>query len=125
MAEYALLISGVFSGRTVVADAKPPDIPHKAVTWLPFVRSAAPAFDPVTQVLLGPTVTVLADSVVSAYAVRQKTQTELDTDKQAYVYSVDMLVFKVLFNHENRVRALESKAAITSQQFKTALLGML
>lgn len=125
MAEYALLISGVFSGKTVVADDKPPDIPHKSVTWLPFVRSAAPEFDPMTQVLLGPTVTVLADSVISAYAVRQKTQTELDTDKQAYVYSVDMLVFKVLFNHENRIRALESKAAITSQQFKTALLGVL
>ncbi len=125
MAEYALLISGVFSGRTVVADVQPPGIPHKSVTWLPFVRSAAPVFDPVTQVLLGPTVTVLADSVVSAYAVRQKTQAELDADKQAYVDSVDMLVFKVLFNHENRIRELESKAAITSQQFKTALLGMI
>lgn len=124
MAEFALLISGSFV-KAYTSDAKPTDIHHKQVVWLPFVRSAAPAFDPATQVLLGPTITIYADHVSSDYSVRQKTQIELDAGKQAYVDNVDMVVFKVLFNHENRIRALESKAAITTQQFKTALLGML
>lgn len=124
MAEFALLISGSFVNN-YTSDDKPPDIPHKQVVWLPFVRSAAPALDTATQVLLGPTITIHADHVSSDYSVRQKTQIELDTNKQAHVDSVDMLVFKVLFNHENRIRTLESKAAITAQQFKTALLGML
>lgn len=124
MAEFALLIDGSFV-RTYTTDVKPSDIPHKNVVWLPFVRSSAPTFDPATQVLSGPTITIYADHVSSDYSVRQKTQEELDADKQAYVDNVDMLVFKVLFNHENRIRALESKATITAQQFKTALLGML
>ena len=124
MTEFALLINGVFAG-SIVADTKPVNIPHKSVVWLPFVRSATPAFDPTTQVLLGSTITIAADHVSSDYSVRQKTQAELDADKQAYVDSVDMLIFKVMFNHENRIRALESKAPITPQQFKTALLGLL
>lgn len=124
MADFALLIDGSFV-KVYTSDVKPPDIPHKQVVWLPFVNSAAPVFAPATQVLLGPTITIHADHVSSDYSVRQKTQVELDADKQVYVDNVDMLVFKVLFNHENRIRTLESKAAITVQQFKTALLGML
>ena len=124
MADFSLLISGNFV-KVYASDVRPADIPHKQVVWLPFVKSAAPVFDPANQALLGPTITIYADHVSSDYSVRQKTQIELDADKQAYVDNVDMLVFKVLFNHENRIRALESKAAITAQQFKTALLGML
>lgn len=124
MADFALVISGSFV-KVYAADVKPVDIPHKQVIWLPFLRSPAPAFDAATQVLLGPTITINADNVSSDYSVRQKTQAELDADKQAYVDNVDMLVFKVLFDHENRIRARESKAAITAQQFKTALLGAL
>lgn len=124
MADFALLISGSFV-KVYTSDAKPADIPHKQVVWLPFIRSSAPVFDPATQVLVGQAITIHADHVSSDYSVRLKTQIELDEDKQAYVDSVDMLVFKVLFNHENRIRALESKSTITAQQFKTALLGML
>lgn len=32
---------------------------------------------------------------------------------------------KVLFNHENRIRALESKPAITMEQFKAAIKSIL
>lgn len=38
---------------------------------------------------------------------------------------MDQTALKILFNHENRVRVLEGKAAITMQQFKTALLTLL
>lgn len=124
MAEFALLIDGSFV-RTYTTDVKPSDIPHKGVVWLPFVKASLPVFDPATQVLLGPTVAIHADHVSSDYSVRQKTQEELDAEKQAYVDNVDMLVFKILFNHENRIRTLESKSTITAQQFKTALLAVL
>lgn len=35
------------------------------------------------------------------------------------------LIFKVLFNHENRIRALEGAGQITRDQFKSALEGLL
>jgi hypothetical protein len=38
---------------------------------------------------------------------------------------IDAATFKILFNHENRIRALEAKAAITVAQFKAALLTLL
>ena len=36
---------------------------------------------------------------------------------------VDRLQFDVLFNHENRMRALEAKAPITPAQFRDALIA--
>jgi hypothetical protein len=39
--------------------------------------------------------------------------------------AIDALVLKVLFNHENRIRVLEGKAAISAAQFKTALVSVL
>lgn len=37
----------------------------------------------------------------------------------------DVVSFKISFNHENRIRALEGKSAITAAQFKTAVKGLL
>lgn len=39
------------------------------------------------------------------------------------VDSLDRLQFEVLFNHENRIRALEGKASITAAQFRDALIA--
>src|SRR3990167_3521061 len=36
---------------------------------------------------------------------------------------LDRLQFDVLFNHENRTRALEAKAPITAAQFRDALIA--
>ena len=38
---------------------------------------------------------------------------------------IDAAVLKVLFNHENRIRAFEGKAAITTAQFITAIKALL
>jgi hypothetical protein len=38
---------------------------------------------------------------------------------------VDLVALQVAFNHENRVRALEGKQAITLAQFKTAVKALL
>jgi hypothetical protein len=37
----------------------------------------------------------------------------------------DYVSGQVLFNHENRIRTLEGKTAITVKQFKTAVKGLL
>jgi hypothetical protein len=37
----------------------------------------------------------------------------------------DLITLKIAFAHENRLRALESKAPITVQQFKTAVKALL
>ena len=39
--------------------------------------------------------------------------------------SWDIITLKIAFNHENRIRALEGKAAVTVTQFKTAVKAML
>lgn len=37
----------------------------------------------------------------------------------------DAITLKIAFNHENRVRTIEGKTAVTVAQFKTALRGLL
>lgn len=92
--------------------------------WLPVTDTRPLAGD--NQIVEGPTVTVLADSVTRVWTVRDLTAGELDAQKTDLVESeILTVVGKVLFNHENRVRALEGKAAITADQFKTALKALL
>lgn len=102
----------------------PPDMSRKGFVWLPLAITD-PAFDAATQVRSGPVDTVGKDQVTRVWTVRVKTADELDADKSATVDAIDMLAFKVLFNHENRIRALESKQAVTAAQFKTALKALL
>jgi hypothetical protein len=45
--------------------------------------------------------------------------TDAQSDKR--INGMDELQMRIMFNHENRVRVLESKAPITLAQFKTAL----
>jgi hypothetical protein len=93
--------------------------------WLPVVDQPRPEYNPETQALEGPSVTVGPSEVTRAYIVRDLTAAELDARAEAKLPDVNDVIFKVLFNHENRVRALESKAAITAAQFKAALKAML
>ena len=60
--------------------------------------------------------------------VPKPTQAELDAATPVYpdvVDYVDQALFKIAFNHENRIRALENKSAITMNQFKTAVRALL
>lgn len=45
--------------------------------------------------------------------------------KSALLSRVDSVLFKVLFNHENRIRALSSQPAISAQQFIAAMRALL
>ena len=48
------------------------------------------------------------------------------TERKTYqLNNTDMTQFQVLFNHENRIRALEGKASITPAQFKAAIIALL
>ena len=40
-------------------------------------------------------------------------------------YAWDLVMLKIAFNHENRIRALESKAPITLLHFKNAVKALL
>jgi hypothetical protein len=105
------------------ADA-PPDVARKGIEWLP-VEVTDPACDPATQVKSGPVETVGEDAVTRVWTVRDMTAEELDAEKGVQVDAVDIVVGKVLFNHENRIRALEGKQAVTAAQFKAALKALL
>jgi len=92
--------------------------------WIP-VETTMPSYDPATQVRTGPVTTVEETRVTDVWTVRAKTAAELDADKDIQINDLDIVAFKVLFNHENRIRALENKAAITATQFKTGVKALL
>lgn len=93
--------------------------------WLPAPPAERPAFDPATQVLEGPVLMVAETAVTESYSVRAKTAGELDANREAALDRLDLALFKIAFNHENRLRALEGKAAITALQFRTAIKALL
>jgi hypothetical protein len=93
--------------------------------WLPVVDTK-PAYDSGSQVREGPVVTVNADNVTRVWTVRSKTAAEIDAEKDQIVAEVAVTALgKVLFNHENRIRALNSQAPITAAQFLAAIKALL
>lgn len=67
----------------------------------------------------------LAEVLANA-AVRPANAEMLDRYKGSQASKLTLeLAAKVLFNHENRIRALEGKATVTANQFATALKVML
>lgn len=63
--------------------------------------------------------------VLAAVRIRPTDPTVLAAYQQALASSVDQVLGKVLFNHENRMRALEAKQPVTAQQFTAALAALL
>lgn len=64
--------------------------------------------------------------VLAPYALRPTASGVLDgyTDSQATKLTIET-VAKVAFNHENRIRVLEGKAAFNAAQFKAALKALM
>jgi hypothetical protein len=93
--------------------------------WLPVIDTK-PDYDSGTQVREGPVVTVNANDVTRVWTVRAKTAEELDAMKDESTNDAAVSVIgKVLFNHENRIRALNSQAPITAAQFKAAVKALI
>jgi hypothetical protein len=66
---------------------------------------------------------LLVDGVVIQ---RDETAEEIAArDEAAFQKELARGILKALFNHENRIRALEGKAAITIDQFRTAIKAIL
>lgn len=92
--------------------------------WVP-VTVVDPPFNPATEVKEGPVETIAADQVTRTWTVRAKTAGELDAEKEHRLDDFDRLTLAVAFDHENRIRALEGKAAVTAAQFRAALKARL
>lgn len=93
--------------------------------WVQCDPVAPPAFDSATETVDGPTYTVGAKSVTEVWTKRSLTAQELGDRKDRQISSIDNLQFLVSFDLENRVRALEGKAAITAAQYRAALKARL
>lgn len=77
--------------------------------------------DPMTAV----TLEVSASSVIRTTTTRDRTAPETAAENDRAIDAVDRVTIRVLFTHENRTRALEGKAAVTMNQFRTALRALL
>jgi len=108
---------------------QPADPVGKPRKWLPCPAMAQPIFDPAAEKLTGPTYTVGSSSVTEVWATASLTTQEISDAKDNAILSLNGTVFaalaKTLLNHENRIRALESKGAITMTQFKTGVKALL
>ncbi len=109
----------------------PEDLHPLKPYWVPVV-------DEITDTSTGPDIvtsawveTVEAARLLRALTIRDKTAAEISDGDQTRVdrllleSGVMRALARALFDHENRVRGLESRPAITSEQFKTALKGLI
>ena len=103
----------------------PPDLPLKPFRWLPLEVTNPDVTDHTTHIKEGPVTTVKAKKATRAWTVRPKTAEELDTDKEARIPPSDSIQFKAMLDVENRTLALESKPAVTADDYRETLKGML
>lgn len=71
------------------------------------------------------TAAALAGVLANANAPRPVDATVLAAWQTAKISAMDMVQFKILFNHENRIRTLAGQGQVTAQQFMTAIAGLL
>lgn len=93
--------------------------------WLPVETVGGGSYDAETQVLEGPIYDVQASKVVETFTIRAKTQVELDADEDAKANSLNDVIFRVLFNHENRIRSIAGQPSVTAAQFRAAIKALL
>jgi len=123
MQHYALANPETSEVKEYSANADPNVMTRPPWKWLP-LEDTMPR-PTATQKLLAPVVTVFPDRVTRVWSVRDYTPAELDSFSDNKIDAIDVLMVKVAHNHENRIRALESKPPITMQQFRAALKAML
>ncbi len=88
--------------------------------------------DPVFVAWLSGRATTAIDTVQNLGQVLALAQAPRPTDagvlaayQAGLVNDVETAIFQILFNHENRIRALEGKIALTRQQALTALANLM
>jgi len=103
----------------------PPTLPLKPFHWLPLEITNPDVPDHATHVKEGPVTVVEIDKVTKTWTVRPKTAEELDADKEGQIPPSDSIQFKAMLDVENRTLALESKPAVTVDDYRETLKGML
>tara|TARA_Y100000034_G_scaffold14105_1_gene14778 strand:- start:96 stop:488 length:393 start_codon:yes stop_codon:yes gene_type:complete len=103
----------------------PPKLPLKPFRWLPLEVTNPDVGDHATHTREGPVTTVKAKKVTRVWTVRPKTADELDADKEGQIPSSDSIQFKAMLDVENRTLALENKPAVTADDYRETLKGML
>ena len=103
----------------------PPDLPQKPFRWLPLEITNPDIPSRITHLKEGPVTTVRAKKITRVWTVRPKTADELDADKEGQIPSSDSIQFKAMLDVENRTLALESKPAVTVDEYRETLKGML
>jgi len=93
--------------------------------WLPIENNGAPGYDPTTHYASGPINDILEDRVVRRWEIIEKTPEVLNNERENKLSAVDLVVFKILFRQENRLRVLEGKPEITVEQFRTAVKSLI
>jgi hypothetical protein len=93
--------------------------------WLPCIQGTMPVVDPSLETLEGPTYSVGVADVTENWTKRNLTAQEISARQNARLNTIDSLQFLVLFEMENRLRVLESKAPITAAQYRAALKARL
>lgn len=64
--------------------------------------------------------------VLAPYAIRPVAANVLDSYKSVQANQITVAtIAKILFNHENRIRALEGQSTITAAQFKAAIKALM
>ena len=103
----------------------PPDLPLKPFRWLPVEVTDPDVDDYATHTIEGPVTTVKAKKVTRVWTVRPKTADELDADKENQIPPSNSIQFKTMLDVENRTLALENKPAVTADEYRETLKGML
>ena len=92
-----------------------------ALGWCPSEVVGFEPFDEATQVRTGPVIEIMATKVIQRWTVRDLSTTELeerdDAKKEIALTPVTRpALLGALLDHENRLRALESKSPVTGAQ---------
>lgn len=93
--------------------------------WLPCDFVTKPDFNSDTEIVEGPFYAVGGKDVVESWNKRPLTAEELDVRKDGKVSAMDALQFKLSFDMENRMRAVEGKQPVTAAQYRNALKARL
>lgn len=110
--------------RASDADIDPGAQTKSGYKWVPVeVIGLVPATE--AQVREGPVTSILQDRVLDTYTIRDKTQVELDAEKDARVEGMDAVLLRIAFNHENRIRSQAGQQSVTIEQFKAAVRSLL
>lgn len=127
MTTYALIGPGDVVVRTE-ANIDPKTGTKPGYRWVEVVEEPV-AHNEATQVVIGPETIIEATRLIRRWSVRDKTAEELaaeaDHRKERELDGLPASVFRVLLNHENRIRTLESRQQVTAEQFRAALKALI